>query len=396
MTEPLSAEEPQGQRARSRLEVPILEVVAAEARVYPVTTAVIAICIVNFLAVNLLERRAATSVLEALAPNSLELWSGALWGLATSAFVHVAWWHILFNVWWTRDFGRLVEPDLGRGRYVGFVLASAIVGSGWQLLITNATGIGLSGVVYALFGYTLARRGSRPTFQAFLRRGTIVWLLGWLVFCIVMTLTNVWSVGNAAHIAGLAAGSLVGLALERPRLRLVSALGLGVLLLGVVASCTYMPWSAMWQARAVLRQIATWHRQAEAGDVQAQAMYGSALMQFPSERQQGIEWLRRAAQAGNPSGMNGLAWWLATAPESGLRNGQEAVQWAEKAYQIRRSALAADTLAAAFAEADRWDDAVATQEMAVRDLPAAESKYAQEFKDRLDLYRRHEKWRERP
>lgn len=120
-------------------------------------------------------------------------------------------------------------------------------------------------------------------------------------------------------------------------------------------------------------------------------MYGSALMQFPSERQQGLEWLRRAAQAGDPGGMSGLAWWLASAPEASLRNGKEAVQWAEKAYQIRPSALAADTLAAAFAEADRWDEAVATQERAVRDLPAAESKSAQELKDRLNLYRRREK-----
>ena len=66
--------------------------------------------------------------------------------------------------------------------------------------------------------------------------------------------------------------------------------------------------------------------------------------------------------------MNGLAWWLATA----------------------------DTLAAAFAEADRWEDAIARQERALRDLPADRTKYAEEFRQRLELYRQHHKWREHP
>jgi uncharacterized membrane protein len=254
----------------------------------------------------------------------------------------------------------------------------------------------LSGVVYALFGYTLSRRGSRPTFRAFLRLSTILWLLGWLVFCIVMTITAAWPIGNAAHIVGLIVGCLAGLAIERPRLRKLSAAGLSFLLIGVVASCTYMPWSGIWRARSELRQFTTWQRQAEAGDVRAQAMYGSVLVRWPKERQRGIEWLRRAAQAGDPIGMNGVAWWLATAPEAALRNGVEAVQWAEKQYRVDPTAEAGDTLAAALAEADRWNEAVAMQERAVRDLPLDKSAYAQDFRNRLDLYRRQEKWRERP
>jgi hypothetical protein len=285
---------------------------------------------------------------------------------------------------------------MGSGRYVGFVLTAAVASSGWQLLVSNTTGIGFSGVVYALFGYTLARRGSQPAYRAFLDPRTILWLVGWLVFCVVLTITKAWSVGNAAHIAGLALGYLIGLAVERPRLRVVAIAGFTVLCLGVVASCCYMPWSAVWRARHVLGQFDTWRRQAEAGNPRGQAMYGSALARWPAQRQRGMEWLRQAAQAGDAVGMNGRAWWLATAPEDALRNGGEAVQWAEKTYRLNPDYNACDTLAAAYAEADRWNDAIAMQERAVRDLPAERTEHAQAFRDRLEHYKQRQKWREQP
>ena len=399
MTDSSSFEEKQDQRDRPRLEFPILQAfrrAVAECRTYPVTTMVVAVCVVNFLLVNLVTNHAGSVVQDILVPGPVAIWTGAVWGLVTPAFVHFAWWHILFNMWWARDFGHLLEPDLGRRRYIGFILIGAIASSGWQLLTTDGTGIGFSGVVYALFGYILARRRSRPAFRDFLRSSTIFWLLGWLVFCVVLTIARVWNVGNAAHIAGLAFGYLLGLARERPRLRVGAVVGLSILFIGVVASCSYMPWSAVWRARHFIRQVDTWRRQAEAGDVRAQAMYGSTLARWPQDRERGMEWLRRAAKAGDAWGTNGLAWWLATAPEDALRNGREAVQWAEKQYKAYPTANSGDTLAAAFAEADRWEEAIATQERALRDLPTDSTKYADEFRQRLELYKQHKKWREHP
>src|SRR5205814_10297572 len=51
------------------------------------------------------------AILRILAPPPFLIWGGAVWGLATSAFVHLAWWHILFNMLCARDFGRAVEPE---------------------------------------------------------------------------------------------------------------------------------------------------------------------------------------------------------------------------------------------------------------------------------------------
>ena len=72
------------------------------------------------------------------------------------------------------------------------------------------------------------------------------------------------------------------------------------------------------------------------------------------------------------------------------------MQWAEKQYKAYPTANSGDTLAAAFAEADRWEEAIATQERALRDLPTDSTKYADEFRQRLELYKQHKKWREHP
>ena len=77
-----------------------------------------------------------------------------------------------------------------------------------------------------------------------------------------------------------------------------------------------------------------------------------------------IEYYRRALQS-NPSSvpaLNNLAWILATAPDLRLRNGQEAVRLAERACQLTQyqEAFAIGTLATAYAEDGRTNDAVAT------------------------------------
>ena len=62
----------------------------------------------------------------------------------------------------------------------------------------------------------------------------------------------------------------------------------------------------------------------------------------------------------NPVVLNNLAWMLATASRSELRNGEEAVQLATKAVELtdRRIPLFIGTLAAAYAEAGEFSNAV--------------------------------------
>jgi protein O-mannosyl-transferase len=66
------------------------------------------------------------------------------------------------------------------------------------------------------------------------------------------------------------------------------------------------------------------------------------------------------------AGLNNLAWLLATSPEAKYRNGTEAVQLAERACELTRNnePMYVGTLAAAYAEAGRFADAVATAKRA--------------------------------
>ena len=84
--------------------------------------------------------------------------------------------------------------------------------------------------------------------------------------------------------------------------------------------------------------------------------------------------------------LQALAWILSTDPHSELRNGGEAVPMAEKACQLtdRRQPVMLVTLAAAYAEAGRFDEAVAAARQG-RDLAAAQGQKEMENKAGLVL-----------
>jgi tetratricopeptide (TPR) repeat protein len=86
---------------------------------------------------------------------------------------------------------------------------------------------------------------------------------------------------------------------------------------------------------------------------------------------------------------NNLAWLLATCPQASLRNGNQAVELAQRANQITgaKNPNFLCTLAAAYAEAGRFSEAVET---AQRALPLAEAQYntalADDIRSELNLY----------
>lgn len=90
------------------------------------------------------------------------------------------------------------------------------------------------------------------------------------------------------------------------------------------------------------------------------------------------------------SSLNNLAWLLATCPQENIRNGGEAVRLAEQAAEMtgRHDPGILDTLAAAYAAAGRFDDAVETAEQAQKmAADASHKKAASDIAQRLALYR---------
>lgn len=68
----------------------------------------------------------------------------------------------------------------------------------------------------------------------------------------------------------------------------------------------------------------------------------------------------------NPDDLNNLAWELATSPDTGVRNGTLAVKLAERACELThyQVTIMIGTLAAAYAEAGRFDEAILTAQKA--------------------------------
>ena len=98
-----------------------------------------------------------------------------------------------------------------------------------------------------------------------------------------------------------------------------------------------------------------------------------------------------------PAALNNLAWDLATGPDAKVRDGALAVKLAERACELThyQETIFVGTLAAAYAEAGRFDDAMATAQKAVA---IAEKNGEQEMlrknRELLSLYEAHQPYHE--
>jgi tetratricopeptide (TPR) repeat protein len=104
------------------------------------------------------------------------------------------------------------------------------------------------------------------------------------------------------------------------------------------------------------------------GDADAQNNLGLALLQT-GDVKRAVAHLQKALEI-DPGHMNAevnLAWVLATSPDDSLRNGARAVQLAEDVVNRagHPNAIVLRTLAAAYAETGRFNDAIATAQQAI-------------------------------
>ena len=139
---------------------------------------------------------------------------------------------------------------------------------------------------------------------------------------------------------------------------------------------------------------------AEPQNAHARFVLGSACLAAKQPEQAAAsfkEALRLAPDA--PECMNALAWIYATSPQAELRNGAEAVRLAEQACQLsqRQKTAVLDTLAAAYAEAGRFEDAVkTTEELRARAAAAHDTNTVDTARQRLEFNKAGEPYRDKP
>lgn len=142
---------------------------------------------------------------------------GEVWRLFTPMFIHFGLAHLVFNMLALYGFGGLIELRKGSLTLLLLVLAacpiSFLAQYAWDVQVHGPDRMGLpggmSGVVYALFGYAWMRGEYEPDSGLRIPSGTVVWMFLWLALCGTGALG---AIANAAHVGGLVLGMGAGLA----------------------------------------------------------------------------------------------------------------------------------------------------------------------------------------
>ena len=188
----------------------------------PLTIGVIVICVLVSLLTGLGEQN--YELQSALTFSSFEVlgdgwvrfsgWqsieSGEVWRLVTPIFLHFGITHIIFNMWCWYVLASAFEIRRGIWRLALFVIVTAVISNTTQYYFSgNPLFGGMSGVVYGLFGYICMKSRFDPNAGLYMDPRNTFIMIAWLFLCMTGLLGNI---ANAAHVAGLIVGVIVGYA----------------------------------------------------------------------------------------------------------------------------------------------------------------------------------------
>ncbi|MCX4034282.1 rhomboid family intramembrane serine protease GlpG [Aeromonas caviae] len=128
------------------------------------------------------------------------------WRYVTPAFIHFSVLHLVFNLLWWWYLGGQIEQRLGSGKLFILLIIGAALPNIAEFFASGPRFGGLSGVVYALLGYSWLRTRLQPDCGLAMPPALMGFMLVWLVLGFLDMLGT--PTANMAHLVGL----LVGLA----------------------------------------------------------------------------------------------------------------------------------------------------------------------------------------
>lgn len=180
-------------------------------RIGPLTVVLIALSVVVAIWSSLGDNDEVVSRLFITATNegfSLpEISHGEVWRLITPIFIHFGVAHLIFNMLWLKDLGTAIEKIAGTPSFLELVLTSGVASNFAQFAFHGPFFGGMSGVVYALFGYVWMKAKFDPACGLRLDSNTVMWMIGWFVVCLTGV---IGPVANYAHGVGLVIGMAWG------------------------------------------------------------------------------------------------------------------------------------------------------------------------------------------
>jgi rhomboid protease GluP len=184
---------------------------------------------------------------------------GQWWRLGSALFIHFGLLHLSMNMTALWDAGRLVERMFGHRRFLAIYFVAGLAGN-LASLVAHGSGTvsaGASGAIFGVYGALLAYVWQeRKQIHSFDFRWLFWGALAFMALAISLGFV-IAGIDNAAHLGGLATGTLSGFALMPRRGRLVAAAALALSVVGLVGA---MPapkyrWSEETRARSEIRDF---------------------------------------------------------------------------------------------------------------------------------------------
>ena len=148
-----------------------------------------------------------SSVIQNFALFGPSVANGEVYRLLTAGFLHSGLFHLLVNMFSLWVLGTMLEPGIGRLRFVLIYLVSLLAGSFGALIVTpHAVTVGASGAIFGLLGagvVILRNRGIDP-----MQSGLPLWIGINLVFSFAVP-----GISIGGHIGGLIGGALAAIVL---------------------------------------------------------------------------------------------------------------------------------------------------------------------------------------
>lgn len=167
---------------------------------------------------------------------------GEWWRLLTCCFLHIGILHLLMNMYALLYIGLLLEPHLGKTRFISAYLITGVAASlsslWWQDFTISA---GASGAIFGMYGVFLALLTTNLLGSS-VKQAFMTSIVVFIAFNIINGLKPDSGIDNAAHIGGLLSGLLTGYAFV-PGLKNEKNAGLnyatiGILIVILLISCS--------------------------------------------------------------------------------------------------------------------------------------------------------------
>jgi rhomboid protease GluP len=141
-------------------------------------------------------------------PAQTLLWSGEIWRIFVNLFHHGGILHVFFNLYALYYFGSFTEKFLGSFKYLLFIIFCGLCQAIICQLTIEPGAIGLSGIVFGLFGFLFIISKFEPLMKRVITPELSRAMFIQLFIFIPLTYFNIINIANVGHFSGLFYGIL--------------------------------------------------------------------------------------------------------------------------------------------------------------------------------------------